>query len=219
MASSPDRLTRLQRDLLLAFFEQERGFFLTGGAALAGFYLHHRETSDLDFFTHDGDAFERGAFALRAAAAHVGAEVSVKQDAPGFKRYLVTRGDDSVLVDTVWERVKAAYPDKNEAGRIVLDSPEEITVNKLTTLVSRSELRDIVDLMLLERAGMSIDAALPKALDKDGGCTPATLAWVLSQVRIPDGAALPGGLTALETRAFLADLIERLLRAAAPAAR
>lgn len=216
MASSPDRLTPFQRDLLLAFFERERGFFLTGGAALAGFYLHHRETTDLDFFTHDGEAFERGAFALRAAAAQLGAEVSVKQDAPGFRRYLVTRGDDSVLVDTVWERVRAAYPDKKTEGPVVLDSPEEITVNKLTTLVSRSEPRDIVDLMLLERAGFSIDAALPKALEKDGGCTPATLAWVLSQVSISDGAALPGGVSVAETRAFLAGLVERLLRAAAP---
>jgi predicted nucleotidyltransferase component of viral defense system len=205
--------------LLLAFFEQERGFFLTGGAALAGFYLHHRETTDLDFFTHDRGAFERGAFALRAAAAEVGAEVSIKQDAPGFKRYLVSRGDDSVLVDTVWERVKAAYPHKKEEGRIVLDTPEEITVNKLTTLVSRSEPRDIVDLMLLERAGFSIDAALPKALEKDGGCTPATLAWVLSEVSIPDGATLPGQVSAAETRTFLAGLIERLLRAAAPPGR
>lgn len=219
MASSPDRLTRLQRDLLLAFFEHERGFFLTGGAALAGFYLHHRETTDLDFFTHDSQAFERGGFALRAAAADVGAEVSVKQDAPGFKRYLVSRGDDSVLVDTVWERVRAAYPHKKEEGRIVLDTPEEITVNKLTTLVSRSEPRDIVDLMLLERAGFSIDAALPKALEKDGGCTPATLAWVLSEVSIPDGAALPGDVSASETRSFLASLVERLLRAAVPPAK
>ena len=217
MASSPDRLTQLQRDLVLAFFEREQGFFLTGGAALAGFYLHHRETTDLDFFTHDSEAFERGAFALRAAADQMGAEVSIKQDAPGFKRYLITRGDDSVLVDTVWERVKAAYPEKRREGRIVLDSAEEITVNKLTTLVSRSEPRDIVDLMLLERSGLSIDAALPRALEKDGGCTPATLAWVLSQVSIPDGAALPGGVSAAEARTFVAGLVDRFLRAAAPA--
>lgn len=216
MASSPDRLTPLQRDLLLAFFERERGFFLTGGAALAGFYLHHRETTDLDFFTHDGEAFERGVFALRAAAADVGAEVSIKQDAPGFRRYLVTRGNDSVLVDTVWERVPAAYSGKKEVGRIVLDPPEEIMVNKLTTLVSRSEPRDIVDLMLLERSGLSIDAALPKALEKDGGCTPATLAWVLSEVTIPDGAGLPGGVSATEARAFVTSLVDRFLRAAAP---
>jgi predicted nucleotidyltransferase component of viral defense system len=216
MASSPARLTSIQRDLLLAFFEHERGFFLTGGAALSGFYLYHRETTDLDFFTHDPEAFERGAFALRAAAAQVGAEVRVKQDAPGFRRYLVSRGEESVLVDTVWERVPAAYPHKREEGRIILDSPEEITVNKLTTLVSRSEPRDIVDLMLLERSGCSIEAALPKALEKDGGCTPATIAWVLSQVSIADGARLPGGVSVAETRAFLSALVERLLKAAVP---
>ncbi|HET7293401.1 MAG TPA: hypothetical protein VFM88_13330 [Vicinamibacteria bacterium] len=34
MASSRDRLTPLQNDLLDAFFRHERGFFLTGGAAL-----------------------------------------------------------------------------------------------------------------------------------------------------------------------------------------
>jgi len=146
----------------------------------------------------------------------VGAEVSIKQDAPGFKRYLVTRGNDSVLVDTVWERVPAAYPGKREVGRVVLDSPEEIMVNKLTTLVSRSEPRDIVDLMLLERSGLSIDAALPKALEKDGGCTPATLAWVLSQIAFPDGAALPGGVSVTEARTFVARLVDRFLRAAAP---
>lgn len=216
MASLPDKLSSLQRDLLRAFFERERGFFLTGGAALAGFYLHHRETTDLDLFTHDPATFERGAFALRAATEQLGAEMSVKQTAPGFTRYLVARGEESVLVDLVWERVADAYPSKNDHAGVVLDSPEEITVNKLTTLVSRSEPRDIVDLMLLERSGCSIDDALPKATQKDGGCTPATLAWVLSQISIPDSAALPGGASVQETRAFLATLIDRMLKAAAP---
>jgi hypothetical protein len=41
----PDRLTSLQRDLLAAFFEREKRFFLTGGAALAGFYFGHRDTA------------------------------------------------------------------------------------------------------------------------------------------------------------------------------
>ena len=47
--------------------------------------------------------------------------------------------------------------------------------------------------MLLERAGFPIDAALPAALAKDGGCTPATLAWLLSEIRIADGVALAFG--------------------------
>ena len=60
MASSGDKLTPLQRDLLTAFFTHEQRFFLTGGAALAGFYLHHRPTLDLDLFTLDPEAFATG---------------------------------------------------------------------------------------------------------------------------------------------------------------
>ena len=216
MESSTDRLTALQREFLTAFFEQERGFFLTGGAALAGFYLHHRETTDLDLFTRDPKAFERGVSSLHAAADKVGATLAVKQDAPGFKRYLVSRRSEGVLIDLVWERVPAAYDRTNERGGIILDVPEEIVVNKLTTLVSRSEPRDLVDLMLLERSGCSIEAALPKALEKDGGCTPATLAWVLSEIRIPDGVDLPGGIAPEELRSFLSGLIVLTLRLAAP---
>jgi hypothetical protein len=57
MDSSSDKLTPLQHEVLRAVFAHERGFFLTGGAALAGFYLRHRETGDLDFFTIDSGAF------------------------------------------------------------------------------------------------------------------------------------------------------------------
>ncbi len=42
MASSPDSpLTPLQRDVLRAFFGREHDFYLTGGAALAGYHLGH----------------------------------------------------------------------------------------------------------------------------------------------------------------------------------
>jgi nucleotidyltransferase AbiEii toxin of type IV toxin-antitoxin system len=46
----------------------------------------------------------------------------------------------------------------------------EILANKLTAIVGRAEKRDLIDVMLLERAGYSIEAALPAALAKDGGC-------------------------------------------------
>lgn len=46
-----NRLDSLQQEVLSAFFKYKSHFFLTGGAALAGFYLQHRTTKDLDFFT------------------------------------------------------------------------------------------------------------------------------------------------------------------------
>ena len=52
MDSSRRALSSLQRELLEAFFALDpRGFFLTGGSALAGYYLGHRTSKDLDLFT------------------------------------------------------------------------------------------------------------------------------------------------------------------------
>src|SRR5256885_8172390 len=85
------KLTELQREVLDAFFQRERGFFLTGGAALAGFHLGHRTTDDLDLFTVQQAAFERSRFVLADVAAAVGAVLDVRQDAPGVKRVVLSR--------------------------------------------------------------------------------------------------------------------------------
>jgi hypothetical protein len=73
-----------------------------------------------------------------------------------------------------------------------------------------------VDLFCLERAGFRIESALADALRKDGGCTPAALAYVLGPIQIPDGASLPAGVRGAELRAWLADVVTRLLRASVP---
>jgi hypothetical protein len=75
---------------------------------------------------------------------------------------------------------------------------------------------DRIDVMLLEGAGHPVEAALPAARAKDGGCTPATLAWLLSEVKVPDGIELPAGVPPADLRAYLTDLIRRLLVLAAP---
>jgi hypothetical protein len=91
-SSVHSKLTALQVDVLDAFFRRERGFFLTGGAALAGFYLGHRTTDDLDLFTPHQPAFERGRFILVDVAAAIGGQLQARQDAPGFQRWVLTRG-------------------------------------------------------------------------------------------------------------------------------
>lgn len=50
-------LSERQLDLARAFFRQQpTGYFLTGGAVLAGWELGHRSTEDLDLFTMMPDA-------------------------------------------------------------------------------------------------------------------------------------------------------------------
>lgn len=65
-------------------------------------------------------------------------------------------------------------------------------------------------------AGHRIEDALEDALRKDGGCTPATPAWALSQIEIPDRAELPGGIPVDDMRNYAGKLISRLLRSARP---
>ena len=87
---------------------------------------------------------------------------------------------------------------------------------ELRTLLSRAEIRDLVDVLALERAGYDIESTLPLAMTKDGGLTPAQLAWVLSQIEIGDDALIPGDVTIDELRSYLSSLQERLTRLAFP---
>jgi hypothetical protein len=214
------QLSPLQEEILRFFFQREDRFFLTGGAALAGFHLKHRRTADLDFFvpadTGGPGILDAGESALRAVAAHIGATIESVQTEPEVRRRLVKRGADRVLVDLVVDRAVQGYPDKPLFGDVRVDPPEEILANKLCTLLSRAEVRDYVDVYALERAGFKLEDALPLAACKDAGLTPATLAWVLSEVQIGDDARIPGGVTPAELRRFIADVIERLTRLAFP---
>src|SRR5687767_466350 len=104
MASSPSsKLSELQRLVLHSFFEREKAFYLTGGAALAGYHLGHRETSDLDLFTPEASAFERARHVLAAVAEALDARFQIVQDAPGYLRAVLTRNDEALVVDLVRE--------------------------------------------------------------------------------------------------------------------
>ncbi len=191
--------------MLHAFFARASGFFLTGGAVLVGWELGHRSTDDLDLFTNEDGAMETADVSVKGAAAAVGAQVKGLIASPDFRRFLVTRGAETVDVDVVRDRSVRLYAKVIRDG-IEMDSAEEIFVNKICAIVGRSELRDIVDLRALEKRGLRVEDYLAQAQRKDGGVTSATLAWLLG--------SLEGGDA--ETRAFASELSERMLKFAVP---
>ena len=97
------------------------------------------------------------------------------------------------------------------------DAPEEILANKLCAIVGRLEERDLVDVMALKHAGYRVEDALADALAKDGGCTPARLAWLLSEMTIPADVTVVGGVSGAELAKYIDDLVVRLRRLALPA--
>lgn len=207
------QLQPFQHEVLEKFFEMESRFFLTGGAALSGFYLKHRETHDLDLFSIE-DVMEEGTNALTHVARSLGASMESLRTSPDFRRFLISRGNETVIVDLVHDLAPQLFDQKLDFDGVRVDPAEEIAANKLCALLSRSEIRDLVDLRELERAGHSLELALERARIKDGGLTPAQLAWVLSSIEIGDDAQPPGGIDVVELRDYISSLVARLNRLA-----
>ncbi len=218
MGSSPDPLDALQRDILGAFFAHADGWFLTGGAALAGFYLKHRTTRDLDLFAPPEVSMAGGVEALHAACADVGAVATPLRQHGDFRRFSIARGAEQTLVDLVLDRAPQLPEEKPRFGLVRVDSLRDIAANKLCALLDRVEARDLVDLQRLLGLGLSLDAVLRDAQSKHAGADPATLAWVLGTWRLPETAPLPEGSTRAEVDDFRQALITALARLALPPA-
>jgi Domain of unknown function (DUF1814). len=212
-----NKLSVLQQDFLRAFFQRETRFFLTGGAALVGYHLGHRETHDLDLFTVE-DAMTDGMSAVAEVAREWGAILEALQTSPDFRRVLLRRGTEAIVIDLVREYAVQASPEKPIVNGIAVDPPQEILANKLCALLSRSEIRDLVDVRALEMSGYRMEDALDAAAAKDRGLTPAQLGWVLSQIELGVDLVPPGGVSAEELRSYLDELIARLARQAYPEA-
>jgi len=208
-------LNNLQKDFLREFFRRENRFFLSGGAALVGFYFGHRTTHDLDLFTLENE-IENGFRLAGEVARELNASVESIQTSPDFRRLLIRRETEAIVIDLVQESVFQISPEKPVINGIRVDPAEEILANKLCALLSRSEIRDLVDVRELEKAEFNLKDALSAAQRKDTGLTAAQLAWVLNQIKFGDDATPPGDVSVIELRNYLDDLIARLKRLAFP---
>jgi len=207
----------MKRDFLKAFFAHEKRFFLTGGSALGLFYLNHRFSYDLDLFSQDRPDWLELDGVMRLCAEGINATLELKRDAPTFRRYQLVRGDDREIVDIVLDISPQIDPEKPWIDDIRVDTLHEIVVNKITTLISRCELKDIVDLCFLEKAGYCVEDYFEEARQKDGGLDPAMVSLLLDSLRIselPDYLIKP--LTLAELCTFVDDLKRRMALMAYP---
>jgi hypothetical protein len=218
---SGGRLTRLQGRILRLLSSLEPPWTLTGGAALIGFHLKHRTTKDLDLFWHERQQLGSLPQETQARLMAEGLEVTVVQTSPTFHRLRVTDGPEVCIVDLVAEPVPAIHRPQAveiQGVSITVDTPQEILVNKLCTLLSRSEVRDLVDVRALLESGADLEGALADAPRKDAGFSPLVLAWVVRGLR-PRSLAGAAGLSETEAEdldRFREKLISSLLEAGTP---
>lgn len=211
-------LAPIQLEVLRVLASLRPRWTLTGGGALAGIYLHHRHTRDLDLFWQGHEELGRLPGEVEATLRAAGFEVNRIETAAAFVRLDVRRGEQATVLDLVADAVAViTTPREWDLGgaSIQVDDPHEILVNKLNTLLSRTELRDLVDVEALLATGGDLERALVDASTKDGGFSALTCAWALSQLPV-ERLGRVAGLTSEATAHLLAfrDALAARLRAA-----
>ncbi|MBI4257148.1 nucleotidyl transferase AbiEii/AbiGii toxin family protein [Candidatus Uhrbacteria bacterium] len=140
-----------------------KAFYLTGGTPLAAFYLSHRYSEDLDFFSETE---------VDVAALNVFFAESKKL--LGFSKidFQASMNRHLFFLDYPSGTLKMEFTyfpfPRIEIGRreydIDVDSQIDIAVNKLFTIYQRTKARDYIDLYLLcQQEGYSIDDLVKKA--------------------------------------------------------
>ncbi|MEK7533305.1 MAG: nucleotidyl transferase AbiEii/AbiGii toxin family protein [Patescibacteria group bacterium] len=136
-------------------------FYLSGGTALSSWYLHHRESYDLDFFSDQSFDGEKIAQWIRQHEKQLHHQAFVVNDDFGFYTFLFRYPDNSRFkVDFAHYTAQRITKGMNWKG-LEIDSMYEIAVNKIHTIRTHPRERDYVDLYcILKKTNWSIDKLL-----------------------------------------------------------
>jgi len=124
-----------------------KNFYFTGGTALSAFYLHHRYSEDLDFFSlqdFDRDRIEEiiYSWSKKFNFKYENKEREV------VRMYLLHYEDVTLKLDFA----HYPYPLIEEGFKyhdLKIDSLQDIATNKLLCIQSRTDVKDFVDLYYL----------------------------------------------------------------------
>lgn len=124
-------------------------FYLTGGTALAEFYLQHRYSEDLDFFS-EKDVDSQGIFVFLKSISKVAKikKVDMEQSYNRNLFFLHLRDGDVIKTEFTYfpfPRIE----EKKKFKDLHVDSLLDIAVNKIFTIYQNPRARDFIDLYLI----------------------------------------------------------------------
>lgn len=159
-------LTKNQRLLLAEIGKSKaigKSFYLGGGTALAEYYLQHRLSEDLDFFTEvEFDPFFISTF-LKSVQKKMKITKINYQQSYNRNLFFITIGKDVIKTEFTY------YPFPRIENSIVkngiqIDSLLDIAVNKVFTIYQTPRSRDFIDLYLIMRkTGWKMSDLIKKA--------------------------------------------------------
>ncbi len=127
-----------------------RHFYLTGGTALAEFYLHHRLSEDIDLFSENSEVNQAVAevFLKKKSAKLKIKKIDLSQFL-GLFSYILTYTDNQKLkVDFNYYPFLRIEKGK-KFGNLEIDSLIDIATNKVHTLFMKPRTRDYIDLYFI----------------------------------------------------------------------
>jgi predicted nucleotidyltransferase component of viral defense system len=169
-------LTDFQADILNTLFEEgigELGYYLTGGTALSEFYLQHRYSDDLDFFTREERSLKEDYEIFSKIFSNHGFEIVSAEVSSEYARFFVSsarRPREQLKIEFARD-VPAMISLPKIHENIIVDSFEDIAVNKVCAILNREppEPKDFVDLFfILEDSKYSVDYLMNRAREKEG---------------------------------------------------
>jgi len=146
-------------------------FYLTGGTALSAFYLGHRKSNDLDFFTNTEELILPFSFKMEEILKGKGFNVKRERGFRSFVELFVDFYDESTIMHIALDspfRFEQPAESKEFPG-IKIDSLIDIATNKLLTLFGRATLRDFIDVYFLVKEKFTQAELIEKAKIKDPG--------------------------------------------------
>lgn len=218
--STSQILTPLQIALLDEFFSTSAGesFFLTGGTALAAFYLKHRLSNDIDLFTTNNEAFSLAREGMDEIAATLDCKLVRRASSKWFQQFFFAQDEIRLQVDLVRD-ADIQFGTPKHFGKVIVDAPENIGANKITAIFGRTESKDFVDLYFLLQSGLEFPALLKLAKEKDHGLQEFFLAGMMRQaMTLQDLPLMLKPLDLDVMKQFYLELADDLMRRAKPPA-
>ncbi len=191
-----------------------KSFFLTGGTALSAFYLAHRESQDLDFFSLSPFNTLALQTTFQEIAARLDATLTTQIRSQTYNElYLVdTKKRWQQKIDIVQEQPKH-FGEIIHIDTVAVDSLVNIATNKILAIFGRLEPKDYIDLFAIcTTTKFSFDELFTKAKEKDSGLSEFYFANVIANVE--QFETLPKIRMAFRKKAFVAfyqDLSRHLL--------
>jgi len=163
-------LTPLQKEFMgiLASLPDKEHFYLAGGTALAEYYLGHRLSFDLDYFSGTESLVLPLSYQIETACQKQGLSLKVIRRFATFVELVVEKGGESLKIDLALDSPYRFEPPVLSSEGIYINDYPDLRVDKLLAYFGRAEPRDAADLYFIMQKE-TLEPLLEQAAQKDTG--------------------------------------------------